>query len=315
MTHYHKASKILCVIIVIILNISVTNLLTHAAVEQLLIITDYFDFYSFAITDHSTGTVTNIYTINVQESNRYTHGNVRAFVNYTATANTDYTCIVNLDSIADMKLSKYKSCEVLINLWLYIPQNSNDDDTYYPSTRINYIRATLDNGLIKSSSATVDYIAGQSSYLRFNYVLPLTGQDIDKLQLAFNFTTNSLIDTVDQQLITFYGYIQIDNKTNPQLEDLESTIVGDPSATEPPVINDIENKNEQLNQYLDPFENDLNNVDLIDPLRNSQNKILSGYIYATRILETIINYEPVYIIIFFVLTLGIVTLFLRYKHR
>lgn len=213
-----------------------------AAVEKLEPITESFGFVSAKIDNLTNGTSTTTTNLNVQSSGSYAFGNVMAYFSFNCQPSTNYRITVKLTNSGGFETEQYKQAVVLLNMWLH---NYQDNGTwrYSDNGGTNVLRIKGTNNIYYNSagSATQFTHTNTVNYIRYSYNTGIRAIDIDSMEVIFNFSTSDQTPAdPSENLITFYGNIQIDNQTNDQIGGLESTIVGDPNAPTPPSVENVQ---------------------------------------------------------------------------
>ena len=137
-----------------------------------------------------------------------------------------------------------------------------------------------------------------------HYKYELTCEDpISQIWFNFGFDTSDAEDS-RQMLITFFGNMQIDNLYNNQIGDLESTIIGNPNQTEPPVIGEIDGLETQVGDIMDGIINNWAEGYVSEHYNNSIDQIAGGMFIASIISERVLDNSTILLLVSVCLTIS-----------
>lgn len=287
-----------------------------AAIEQLEPITESFGFVSAKIDNMTTGTSVTNNNINVQNGGSFAFGNVMAYFTFNCQPSTNYRITVTLTNSGGFETAQYKQAEVLLNMWLH---NYQDNGTwrYADNGGTNVLRIRGSNGIYTTAMGETTQFTHTNTvnYIRYSYATGIRAVDIDTMEVIFNFSTSDQTPAdPSENLITFYGNIQIDNQTSDQLNSLESTIVGDPNAPTPPSVDNVQGGISNLESAEQDIFDQIGNVDLPIPEWDSIiADITGGMQFARNIFESLFQINFIYYVVFVVLLFGFIMFILRLR--
>lgn len=287
-----------------------------AAVEKLEPITESFGFVSAKIDNLTNGTSTTTTNLNVQSSGSYAFGNVMAYFSFNCQPSTNYRITVKLTNSGGFETEQYKQAVVLLNMWLH---NYQDNGTwrYSDNGGTNVLRIKGTNNIYYNSagSATQFTHTNTVNYIRYSYNTGIRAIDIDSMEVIFNFSTSDQTPAdPSENLITFYGNIQIDNQTNDQIGGLESTIVGDPNAPTPPSVENVQGGISDLESAEQDIFDQIGDIELPIPEWDGIiADITGGMQFARNIFELLFQINFIYYVVFVVLLFGFIMFILRLR--
>lgn len=284
-----------------------------AVVQSVKPMSQSLTFTNFILQDNLTGQQqSSTPTVDSSDANIWQYGSTRVFGTFNVNPDTSYSgrLISQPMSYADFQgMFHYK---IIVNMYLTY-KIENGVPEYYPNETNNIIYALHPDRTTSSAMAKVTTIENSNQgWIKYEYEL-IMNKYFTELWFNFGFDTSSI--TQRNTVITFFGNMQIDNLDNPQIGGLESTIIGNPDQTEPPEIEQIESDDNAINNQIDDAMANLRE-DFIQVNENffaAFNSVIPAFSITRYVITTAMSPVPVTVLIYIVLTFGLVIYFMRIR--
>lgn len=268
---------------------------------------------SMQLQNNSTGTqqTNNELTVETPEYNNWTYGNTRIYGSFDIDPSSSYTGRLICVPI-DQSYFQFTYYKIIVNMWLYVSYTDGTPQLTL-NQKNNIIYAIHPDNTTSGSIAEYKTInENNADFINYHYEITL---DQPVSQLWFNFSFDTAAVEQNQQIITFYGNLQIDNLTNQQIDDLESTIIGDPNRHPPEGAEEadsaIQDYNDIFQEYNQDFQEQINQMNEQYTIKIGQ--ILPAMSFISNISTFILNNEKIAILITISLTIGVILFLLRLR--
>lgn len=289
------------------------SLSASAVVQFVQPIGTTLEFRQLILENKTEYTTQNITDLTVQTNGNWQYGNTRVFCNAYIKPNTSYNGSFRTVPIDPTIFEGYSMYKITINMWFYVSYTDGKPQIYQAAGD-NLIYGVHLNNFATTSTAKVSTIEGNNeAWIKYEYNLTMD-EPVKQIWFDFAFDTSDVVEQ-RQTVVSFFGNIQIDNLDNPQIGALESIIIGNPDVTRPPVIDQIFGDDEAINNQLESSFDDLRSdfIKVNDNFFAAFNSVIPAFSLTRYVLTTVMNEPPVTVLLYIVLTFGLVVFILRVR--